>query len=70
MPLKIGSLVFDIIFTAWIFLLAYRKIGKRPGQNAAYDEWMSFMSGTLKVMRVLGIITIVFSIIDLAVFSR
>lgn len=65
---KIGSLIGEIALTVWAFLLAYRKIGKRPGENPAFDEWMSSMSGMFKAMGVLGVVVIVLSVIDLAFF--
>jgi hypothetical protein len=62
---KIASLLGSVVVTVGVYLLAYRKIGKRPGQDPEFDKWMTFMSSTFKLMGVLGIIVIVCQVVVL-----
>jgi hypothetical protein len=64
------SLLGQVAITAWTFLLAYRIVGKRPGEDPAYDKRIDFLSGTLKVMGALGVLTIIFSLVDLVIFRK
>jgi hypothetical protein len=43
MTWKIASLLFEVAITAWAFLLAYRVIGKRPGEDPEFDKHISHM---------------------------
>jgi hypothetical protein len=70
MPWKVASLLGEVAITAWAFLLAYRVIGKRPGEDPGFDQYMSFMSGSFKVIGVIGVITIALSLIGLVALPR
>ena len=50
------SLAGTAALSIWWLLLAYRVVGKRPGQDPKYDASIEYWRGTFKVMGVLGII--------------
>ena len=51
------------LFSVWLLLLGFRVLGKRPGQDAEYDRSLEFWSGTLKVMGVLGLVSVFFYLV-------
>jgi hypothetical protein len=53
----LGSVVI-LIWAIWLLLLAYRVVGKAPGQDPKYDAAMEYWSGTFKVMGILAFIAL------------
>ena len=60
--LSLAGTAFLVLFSIWLLLLAYRVVGKPPGQDPKYDASMEYWAGTFKVMGVLGIIVLVLEI--------
>jgi hypothetical protein len=57
----------EAVIGVWFLLLAYRVVGKRPGQDPKYDDWIEFYAGSFKVMGMLGIIASVLQVVGLLV---
>ena len=55
---RLAGSVFIGLWCVWLLLLAYRIVGKPPGQDPKYDASMEYWSGTFKVMGILGLIVI------------
>jgi hypothetical protein len=47
----------------WMLLLAFRLVGKPPGQDPKYDAAAAYWSGSFKVFGVLGILCVIFQVI-------
>jgi hypothetical protein len=50
---------------AWLLLLGYRIVERPAGQDPRYDAAIEYWSGTIKVVGVLGIPSVVFQVIAL-----
>jgi hypothetical protein len=62
----VGS-VFVLLWAIWLLLLAYRVVGKKPGQDPKYDAAMEYWSGTFKVMGILALIALAMEVVELIV---
>jgi hypothetical protein len=54
-----------VLVSIWWLLLAYRVVGKPPGQDPKYDASIEYWGGTFKVMGVLGIIVLILQVVVL-----
>jgi len=52
-----------VLASIWWLLLAYRVVGKPPGQDPKYDASIEYWRGTFKVMGVLGIIVLILQVV-------
>ena len=59
----ITGTIFEVLCSVWFLLLAYRVVGKPPGQDPKYDAAIEYWSGTFKVLGVLGITAFVLELI-------
>ena len=64
---SLSGIILSGVWSAWWFLLAFRVVGKRPGQDPKFDAWMEHWSGTFKVMGVIGIIGMVLEAVTIIV---
>jgi hypothetical protein len=55
------------LWAAWLMLLAYRVVGKPAGQDASYDAYIKYWSGTFKVIGALGLVCVVLEVIEFVV---
>jgi hypothetical protein len=59
----ITGTIFEILVSVWFLLLAYRVVGKPPGQDPKYDAAIEDWSLLFKVIGFLGITMFVLELI-------
>ena len=62
----VGTIVVGLCCVCWL-LLAYRVVGKPAGQDPRYDAAIAYWSGTIKVVGVLGVLSMVLQVIAFVV---